>query len=239
MEAFCCVILGADPPDGPPRRFGGDRQGGCLPRLRRREPGSNCSSMAAPRRSEGALPSAVAWRLTASICVWIRTCAGVVRLVVSTDARCVSVTLFHAIVVPAMTFHVAHTCRKSCQRKFLMPARLSAFLQALVSACPSGLPLNVNTRSGCQAPRGIETSEFPPDEGDCAHASSASQCRFRQYFAVFIFSVILRTSHNSSEVPARCSLLGMVVARRRWSFTEESAYGPRNARKQSARAGRS
>ena len=41
------------------------------------------------------------------------------------------------------------TCRKSCQRKFLMPARLSAFLQALVFACPTGLPLNVNTRSGC------------------------------------------------------------------------------------------
>src|SRR5437867_5744563 len=38
-----------------------------------------------------------------------------------------------------MTCHVAQTCRKSCQRKFSMPTRLSAFLQALVLACPSGL----------------------------------------------------------------------------------------------------
>ena len=35
-----------------------------------------------------------------------------------------------------MTCHVAHTCRKSRQRNFLIPARLSAFLQALVLALP-------------------------------------------------------------------------------------------------------
>jgi hypothetical protein len=39
--------------------------------------------------------------------------------------------------------------RMSCQRKFSMPARLSAFLQAFVLAFASGFPAYVNTLCEC------------------------------------------------------------------------------------------
>src|ERR1700674_6109896 len=51
--------------------------------------------------------------------------------------------------VPDCRCEEAHVWRMSCQRKFSMPARLSAFLQAFVLVFASGFPAYVNTLCGC------------------------------------------------------------------------------------------
>jgi hypothetical protein len=58
-----------------------------------------------------------------------------------------------------------------------MPARLSAFLQALVLACPTALPLNVNTRSRC----------FPNSSRSTAIASSFNGAPISKNCAHFVW----------------------------------------------------
>ncbi len=44
---------------------------------------------------------------------------------------------------------LAHVCRRSCQRKWSIPARASAAYQALVLSCTTGFPRKLNTCVGC------------------------------------------------------------------------------------------
>ena len=45
----------------------------------------------------------------------------------------------------SLTMHVANVCRRSCQRKSAIPARLSAFRHAFVFTCAIGFPSYVKT----------------------------------------------------------------------------------------------
>lgn len=51
--------------------------------------------------------------------------------------------------VPFWISQLAQVCRKSCQRKSAIPARLRALRQAFVFTYLTGLPSYVKTRSGC------------------------------------------------------------------------------------------